>query len=279
MPSFCTSCGKPLDPGAAFCASCGARAATQNAAATLAASTPTSTPSSTPAPTPTVVVQPVVQTQPVAAAPATSGGGSVLIKVILGLLLVGLLLVVTVIGAFIYGAYRVKKKADEIGLSSAIEAGAAQARSAAQAPATKRDPCSLITKEEMTEATGLQIVEASSQGGEACLYATADPTESVQLRTAWGDGKLMMFAVRNGGKLMPGGAPGTELQTVSGVGDEAYFQDGTLSARKGENAVSIMLPASLLTKGVTADGFDMTKRVAEIRDKEAAAAKKALGRM
>ena len=272
MPSFCTSCGKPLDTGAAFCASCGTRTATQNAA-------PAPQVTAQPAPPPVVVVQPAAPQPAVQAAPTKSGGGGTLLKIVLGLLLVILLLVIAVIGAVAYGAYRVKKKADELGISSAIQSGASQARSAAQAPATKHDPCSLITKEEMTDATGLQIVDASAQGGEECLYTTADPTETTQVRATWGDGKLMMLAVRGGGKLMERGVPGTELQTVSGVGDEAYFQSGTLSVRKGDNALSIMLPSSLLTKGMTAEGFDMTKRVGEIRDKEAAAAKKALGRM
>ena len=183
------------------------------------------------------------------------------------------------IGAVIYGAYRVKKKADELGLSSAIESGAAQARAAAQAPATKRDPCSLITKEEMAEATGLEIVQVSVQTpGEECLYATANPAEPTIVRTTWGDGKLMMLAVRGGGKLMETG-PGTELQTVAALGDEAYYQTNTLTVRKGDNAFSITFPGSLLIRDMTAENSDMAKRVGEIRDKEAEVAKKALGRM
>jgi len=55
-----------------------------------------------------------------------------------------------------------------------------------------------------------------------CNFASADGTGRWRtLEFSWGDGKILMTATRAGGKLMAMG-PGTQLQAVTDVGDEAY---------------------------------------------------------
>ena len=264
MPSFCTSCGSTLDPGAVFCASCGTRTASQPPAVVP------------PVAPPPAAVQPTVPQSTVA---TTTTSGGVVVKILVALLCIGVLLVLLVIGGVAYGAYRVKKKAEQLKQEYGISADAltgAGGSPTRTGPPPPSDPCALITKEEMAEATGLPIQQAVAREKE-CSYTTADESEVSTMQTMWGDGKITMLAVRATGKMAEAG-PGTEMQTVAGVGDEAYYQNNTLTVRKGVDAFSIQFPAVLLTKDVS-PGFDMAKRIAEIRDKEVTVARKALGRM
>jgi hypothetical protein len=265
MPTFCTSCGSTLDPGALFCASCGTRTAGQP---------PAVVPSATPPPA--AAVQPPA---PQATVATTTTSGGVVVKILVALLCIGVLLVLLVIGGIAYGAYRVKKKAEQLkqeyGISAEAFSGAGRSPTRT-GPPPPSDPCALITKEEMAEATGLPIQQAVAKEKE-CSYTTADESEVPTLQTMWGDGKITMLAVRATGKIAETG-PGMEMQTVTGVGDEAYYQNNTLTVRKGVDAFSIQFPAVLLTKDI-GPGFDMAKRMAEIRDKEVTVARKALGRM
>ena len=86
-----------------------------------------------------------------------------------------------------------------------------------------------------------------------------------------------MTATRTGGKLMTM-APGTELQSVEGVGDEAFFQNGMLTVRHGEDGFRIMMPAELLTKNM-GSGRSVLDNIADMREMEKGLAQRIVGRM
>jgi hypothetical protein len=74
-------------------------------------------------------------------------------------------------------------------------------------------------------------------------------------------------------------APGTEIQTVAGVGDEAYFQNGMLTVRKGDDGFRIMVPSELLTKNLGSGHKTVLDSMAEMRDIEKALGQKIVSRM
>lgn len=262
MAAFCGSCGKPLD-GGRFCPFCGADS---NAP----------TPGAAPA-------APVPAVPPQAAAPAgyAATGAAVAPKKSNTLLIV-LLTIVVIFGAIgaalVYAAYwaknRVERAAKDYGVELPSDAHGRARRSNA---AAHRDPCSFLTPAEMAEATGVAITDAHTEE-RGCNYASADGTGAgAVLQFEWGDGKILMVATKAGGKLMTM-APGTELQTVVGLGDEAYFQNGMLTVRKGEDGFRITLPAELLTRNLASRKTPLNT-FAEMRDIEKALAQKVLSRM
>jgi hypothetical protein len=260
MAAFCGSCGKPLD-GGRFCPFCGADSNAQ------APGAPTAAP---PAPS-----------QAAAPAAYAATGSTAAPKKSSNTLLIVLLTVVVIFGAMgaalVYAAYwakhRVERAAKDYGVELPSDGHARRRASVA----SHRDPCSFLTPAEMAEATGVAITE-SHREERSCNFASADGTGAgAVLDFEWGDGKILMTATRAGGKLMTM-APGTELQTVVGIGDEAYFQNGMLTVRKGDDGFRIMLPAELLTRNLASRKTPLDT-FSEMRDIEKGLAQKVVSRM
>lgn len=262
MAAFCGSCGKPLD-GGRFCPFCGAdsNAPTPGAAA----------------------VPPPAAAQAAAPAAYAATGSTVAPKKSSNTLLIVLLTVVVIFGAMgaalVYAAYWTKHRVERAAKDYGVELPSdGHGRSRRASEASHRDPCSFLTPAEMAEATGVAITE-SHREEHACNFAAADGTGAgAILDFEWGDGKILMTATRAGGKLMTM-APGTELQTIVGVGDEAYFQNGMLTVRNGDDGFRIMLPAELLTRNLASGRKNPQDTFAEMRDIEKALAQKVLSRM
>jgi hypothetical protein len=260
MAAFCGSCGKPLD-GGRFCPFCGA---------------------DSDAPTPGAAVPPPAAPAQAAPAAYAATGSTVAPKKSSNTLLIVLLTVVVIFGAMgaalVYAAYwakhRVERAAKDYGVELPSDGHARRRASVA----SHRDPCSFLTPAEMAEATGVAITE-SHREEHACNFASADGTGAgAVLDFEWGDGKILMTATKAGGKLMTM-APGTELQTVVGLGDEAYFQNGMLTVRNGDDGFRIMLPAELLTKTLSSGRKNPQDLFSEMRDIEKGLAQKVLSRM
>jgi hypothetical protein len=260
MAAFCGSCGKPLESGTRFCPFCGADAG--------APSAPVSAPVSAPA-------------APPAYAGAVPSAGGTPQKKSSHVLLTILVICLVVFGGFaavlIYAAYWAKNKAmttaKDYGIELPSDAHTRKGRASASA---QRDPCSFLTPAEMAEVTGIAITEQHTED-RTCNFASPDGTGAgATLAFSWGDGRILMTATRVGGKLMTM-APGTELQPVAGVGDEAYFQNGMLSVRKGEDGFQLMMPAELLTKNL--GSRNVLDNITQMRDMEKALAQKVLSRM
>jgi hypothetical protein len=69
------------------------------------------------------------------------------------------------------------------------------------------------------------------------------------------------------------------LQAVVGVGDEAYFQNGMLTVRNGDDGFRITLPAEVLTRTLSSGRKNPQDLFAEMRDMEKGLAQKVLSRM
>lgn len=265
MTAFCGSCGKPLD-GARFCPFCGA----DSTAATLGVAAPTA-------------AAPPASPQNAAPAGYAATGAAVAPKKSSNTLVIVLVTVVVIFGAMgaalLYAAYwaknRVERAAKDYGVELPRDAHGRARRSSA---AAHRDPCSFLTPAEMAEATGVAITE-SHREEHSCNFASGDGTGAgAVLDFEWGDGKILMTATRAGGKLMTM-APGTELQTITGIGDEAYFQNGMLTVRKGDDGFRIMLPAELLTRNLGSGRKTPLDTFTEMRDIEKGLAQKIVSRM
>jgi hypothetical protein len=261
MSAFCGSCGKPLD-GARFCPFCGAD-------------------SNAPTPGPAVPT-PAAPAQSAAPAAYAATGATVAPKKSSNTLLIVLLTIVVIFGAIgaavLYGVYWAKNRVERAAKDYGVDLHSdGRERSRRASAASHRDPCSFLTPAEMAEATGVAITE-SHREEHACNFASADGTGAgAVLDFEWGDGKILMTATRAGGKLMTM-APGTELQTIVGVGDEAYFQNGMLTVRKGDDGFRIMVPAELLTRNLASRKTPLDT-FSEMRDIEKGLAQKVLSRM
>ena len=83
--------------------------------------------------------------------------------------------------------------------------------------------CSLLSLEEVSAITKLNIVNATSdEEDEVCNYTRADEsTPTIGLQVDWEGGK---FALQASSKLMENAAGGTQFRTpVAGIGDEAFM--------------------------------------------------------
>lgn len=274
MAAFCGKCGKPLD-GGRFCPACGA-----DSAEPLSAATPGAFSSATGAAAGAAgagVPAGGAYTAPGAAGAAAPKKSS-------NTLLIVLLIIVVIFGGIgavvIYAAYWVKNKAVSTAKDYGVELPSdahTRGRKSASA-ASHRDPCSFLTAAEVAAATGVAITEAHTEN-QTCNFASADGTGAgAFVAFEWGDGKILMTATRAGGKLMTM-APGTELQSVAGVGDEAYFQNGMLTVRHGEDGFRIMMPAELLTKNLGSGNRSVLDNISDMREMEKGLAEKVVSRM
>ena len=271
MSAFCGKCGKPLD-GGRFCPACGADsvepipAATPGAASASAASAGAGVPMNRAASAGAASAG--------VAAPAKSSNTLLIVLVIVVVIFGG-------IGAVVaYAAYWAKNKVVSTAKDYGVELPSdAQTRGRKSASAAShRDPCSFLTAAEVAAATGIVITEAHTEN-QTCNFASADGTGAgAFVEFEWGSGKILMTATRAGGKLMTM-APGTELQSVEGVGDEAFFQNGMLTVRHGDDGFRIMMPAELLTKNLGSANRTVLDNIADMREMEKGLAQKIVGRM
>ena len=222
MAGFCTKCGSALGDDVRFCLQCGTPVGSPPAAAQGPAP---------PAPAGAQAAGPTPGT-----APAKSG--STALKIIVGLLAFFALVTLLGIGSCVYVGYRVRKRARE--LSQTYRYDTTQSATARRAAAA-RDVCSLVTKEEVGEALGTTISEASG-GTSSCQYtAAAGNNQALGVQVTWQGGALAMKFAGMALKGVAGGVGG--FQSVAGIGDEAYVgpMGSTLMFRKDDVMVNIDL--------------------------------------
>jgi len=222
MAGFCTKCGTAIGDDVRFCLQCGTPvAAPPIAVPGPAAAVPAGVQAAGPAP---------------AAAPAKSG--STALKIIVGILAFFALVTFLGIGSCVYIGYRVRKRAREFSqtyhydMSQSVTSGRA---------AAARDVCSLVTKEEVGEALGTNVSEASG-GTSHCQYTlSAGNNQALGVQVTWQGGTLAMKIAGAAFKGIAGGVGG--FQSLEGIGDEAYVgpMGSALMFRKGDVMVNLDL--------------------------------------
>jgi hypothetical protein len=203
MPRFCTQCGTPAANDAVkFCAKCGASLPQVTQA-------PAPPPASSPAAAPTPPAATPAPPSPAVAATAAKAS-SAWIKVLVGVL--GFFVVVGALGVATcaYIGYKAKQKFDQ----AKAEYGVGNTGPAAQ----ERDVCSLITKEEVSQFTGVTVTNATGTGNK-CDYTSATNSLVLQNDVGWEGGKL---GLKLGVMALKNMAGQNTFVQVPGIGDEAY---------------------------------------------------------
>ena len=187
MNKFCGKCGAPVPEGAGFCGSCGASMQQASAPSAQSGFQPVATPAVIPTPQPEFqpVAQPAAtQGSPVPAPVAKSSNAwvKILVVVLIVIFAVGALAV----GGVIYVAHKVSQKAQEykrevLGEPSASptaaaseKPGGAAARASDPTPSAASsgftgDACKLLSKEDVSNAIGIAVVDTASADG-GCSY-------------------------------------------------------------------------------------------------------------
>jgi hypothetical protein len=118
-----------------------------------------------------------------------------------------------------------------------------------------KNPCSLLTKEEVGQVMGIAVAEPTRDGSN-CNYVAPDATNgSAMFSTTWekteaeakADYGATAGAMAIGGKVVPG-MPSDGTGAVAGLGDEASFAMYFLHVRKGNALlqISVNLPNRLM---------------------------------
>jgi hypothetical protein len=172
MSRFCGKCGAPLPDGFGFCGSCGADNQQQ------------ASPSQQQAiPTQQQAFQPVAQPAPPAATPhpaAAAKSSSPWLKIVIVVVIVIFAVGAAAVGGVIYVVHKVSQKAHEYSRevlgetpSTAPVASSGGSASAATPAGTSAavtgNPCLLLSKQDVSEAIGVAIVETSPTDG-GCSY-------------------------------------------------------------------------------------------------------------
>ncbi len=203
MPRFCTQCGSPAANDAVkFCAKCGA---SLPAVSQAPAQPPVSSPAAAPTP-PAAAPAPASM----AVAPVAAKSSSAWIKVLVGVL--GFFVVVGALGVATcaYIGYKAKQKFDQ----AKAEYGVGNTGPAAQ----ERDVCSLITKEEVSQFTGVAVTSATGST-DKCDYTSATNSLVLENDVSWQGGKL---GLKLGVMALKNMAGQNTFVQVPGIGDEAY---------------------------------------------------------
>lgn len=234
MSKFCVQCGHELSENAPFCVNCGAKLNLDPSA------------QSTTAPS----VKPPIPIEQ-AKTPATKrklSGGKIFLIVAGVLVIFGGLCVAEVI----YMMHRIdvnntkpssastssSDSSNSTSASDSSNSDAAAANAATQAlssgndnsseakdassSSTQKDACSLATKEEVADATGASVAEATpNEDKDLCTYTPSDGNIAVvTVQVNWQGGKVAMSALPS----VTQSAIGKDIrQPVSGIGDEAYI--------------------------------------------------------
>ncbi|HMI51808.1 MAG TPA: hypothetical protein VK525_09860 [Candidatus Saccharimonadales bacterium] len=144
---------------------------------------------------------------------------------------------------------------------------------------SKHDPCSLVTKEEMTQAIGVPITEMKPDGSR-CSYLPQNPGDGsgTITTTASREDTMAMFAAMKTGDQMTGTHPDGPA-AVPTLGDESVYAMYALNVRKGDASFSIQLTLpNLLMKDLHEPGGPK-KFDADLLQIETALAQKALPRL
>ena len=209
MSKFCGKCGAPLHAGAAFCGSCGA--STQEAASP--ASQPEFQPVASPAPSSPAPLPAVASST--AVAKSSSPWLKIVIVVVIVIFAVGALAV----GGVIYVAHKVSQKAQEYkrevlgdsptpapGAATSDAPGAGGAQPAApgdgvpapQAGAASSgvpsgfsgNACRLLSKEDVSRAIGMDVVETTTTDGGCSYFAKGKSVDMTAKHAAAMVGKI-----------------------------------------------------------------------------------------
>jgi len=221
MAGFCTKCGSPVGDDIRFCLQCGTPVA------------PPPTAAQGPAPGAPAGVQ-AAGAAP-GAAPAKSGSSA--LKIILWLLAFFALVTLLAIGSCVYGVYQVRKRARQ--LSQTYHFDMTQSATSGRA-AAGGDVCSLVTKEEVGEALGTTMSEASA-GTSSCEYtSSAGNNQGLDVHVTWQGGAM---ALKISTSVLKGVGGQGFFQPVAGIGDEALIapMGTTLMFRKGDVLVNLQL--------------------------------------
>jgi len=199
MSNFCEKCGAPLHEGAGFCGSCGA--STQQAAAPSAQAgyQPVASPPASAAPPAFQPMgQPAAGQSASTAAPAKSS--SPWLKIVIVVVIIIFAVGAMAVGGVIYVAHKVSQKAQEykrevLGESPAPGAAPSEApRGGGVLPATavtdeKSPPvtgnaCRLLSKEDVSSAIGVTIVETQASDNGCSYLAKGTAADMVAKHTA-----------------------------------------------------------------------------------------------
>jgi len=179
---------------------------------------------------------------PYAAPPVSTGGGSAM-KILMVILGIFLLLGILVMGTCAYGAYRIKKKVNEV-------AGDVKVRPYHG----KKDPCALVTMKEVGEALGQSVTGMEAEGSSSCVYSFGDD-QRVAVETTWEGGAMTMALTHGAMKQVSGMETFTKIE---GLGDEAYVapMGSAVMMRKGD----VMVNIDLRQGGLNAEGAKQIAR-------------------
>lgn len=215
--AFCAHCGGKLDPGTKFCSSCGNAVA--SAPASPAASGTGAAPAAAAAPAP---------------APATSTGGGKAAKIIFTILGVFTFFLLAAFAGCFYVGYRIKQRANEMGFNAKTYQGS-------------RDPCRLVTKDEVANAFHAPVVSVENSGN-VCTYDFGG-NRAVAVDVTWEGGTLAMKMAHGAMKSVAAGMD--TFTPVAGVGDETYVlpMGSGVMTRKGD----VMVHVDMRTAGQNAD--------------------------
>lgn len=200
MARFCSVCGtQAANEQVKFCAQCGAALPVPAATTTSPAAAATTAPP-----------------EPVTTAPKSSGPW---VKIIIGLVAFLLFVSLAIMGTCAYLGYRVKKKVEQAEAEYKLDkiGSAVQGSGSSSTPVQARDVCSLLSKEEVSEITGVTITKVSGTNSQ-CTYGSDTNPMVVQDTVNWQDG-LTGFKLIVGSMKMSGGGP--VIKSISGIGDEA----------------------------------------------------------
>lgn len=214
MGKFCGTCGSPLSEGKKFCGKCGAASTSPHR--------------------PSPAFTPINQPQPAVTLLVAHARSNTLLKV--GIAAVAIIFVggIAALGAVYYAVHGVKEKVQEVknrvdgenptSASTAAPGGLAALvpKATASAPSNdddaggfKRDPCSFLSKEDMSRAVGVEIIRADAQGPGCSYIAKGDPADMVS--------KHMTSTVTSQAKSN-GSTPTTQQQKIMQQITGAFFK-------------------------------------------------------
>ena len=209
---FCTKCGAQVTEGSRkFCTSCGAplSASSSTTGPTAQASGPSAQPSSQLASSATAPSAPAAGAKP----------SSPWAKVLIAVLGIFVFLSIAVMGTCAYVGYRMKKKVEEAKAEYGLDKIGKMPGSSSSSPVPEREVCSLLSKEEVSEITGVTITETHGSTSE-CTYASATNPMVFQDNVTWQGGAM---AYKMSVATVKFNAPGGQaIVKLSGIGDEGW---------------------------------------------------------
>ena len=153
---------------------------------------------------------------------------------------------------------------------SAASSGAPAASTKSASPTVKRDPCSLLTKEEVSAALGTKMREAHSDDGIHCLYSDLIGGTGATVTFMSAANNIEVKTMFTNSKQVTKDRGDKGFQEITGIGDEAYSGSGNdLNVRKGDVYFGIGLNsvAALSEPGrrdqIYADFLEKEKSLAE----------------